>query len=271
VNDKPWFSYDVGLIHFVGMSTEHDYTIGSEQYLWLESDLEAVDRTVTPWIIFNGHRAMYLNSNYGGSKTSDITVMNMLIEHIEPLMWKYRVNLAFWGHNHVVQRQSAVLNKTVVQRSTQIYPEEYGEIATNVHTDPQATVHMVIGTAGAQFTVNFMEPYPEWNEMVTYRWGYARVQTVDANTLEWEWVDGLDNAVYDRMRITQNVTDSWVLPESTDTSSEDDDDISQAARIGIYLAVALGIAIVSITLYVFIAQKFIERQRSKSEMSERLF
>jgi hypothetical protein len=46
-----------------------------------------------------------------------------------------------------VQRQSAVLNRTVVQRSTQIYETPY-EIATNVHTDPQATVHMVIGTAG---------------------------------------------------------------------------------------------------------------------------
>jgi hypothetical protein len=90
---------------------------------------------------------MYLNSNYGGSKTSDITVMNLLIDNIEPLLWKYRVNLAYWGHNHVVQRQSAVLNRTVVQRSTQIYETPY-EIATNVHTDPQATVHMVIGTAG---------------------------------------------------------------------------------------------------------------------------
>ena len=95
---------------------------------------------------------MYINSNYGGAETSDITVMNMLIEHIEPLLWKYRVNLAFWGHNHVVQRHSAVLNKTVVQRSTQVYDKNsYGDVATNLHVDPQATVHMVIGTAGKSF------------------------------------------------------------------------------------------------------------------------
>ncbi len=96
------WSYDVGLIHFVGMSTEHDYTVGSKQYLWLENDLASVDRSVTPWIIFGGHRAMYINSNYGGSVTSDIVVMDLLIENVEPLLWKYRVNLAFWGHNHVV-------------------------------------------------------------------------------------------------------------------------------------------------------------------------
>ena len=41
----PWWSYDVGLIHFVGMSTEHDYLIGGAQWKWLEADLAAVDRS----------------------------------------------------------------------------------------------------------------------------------------------------------------------------------------------------------------------------------
>jgi hypothetical protein len=57
------------------MSTEHNYTIGSPQWLWLKNDLENVDRAITPWIVFGGHRAMYLNSDYGGKETSDITVI----------------------------------------------------------------------------------------------------------------------------------------------------------------------------------------------------
>jgi hypothetical protein len=36
---------------------------------------------------------------------------------VEPLLFKYRVNVAFYGHNHVVQRHSATFNKTVVQKS----------------------------------------------------------------------------------------------------------------------------------------------------------
>ena len=32
--DKPWWSYDVGLIHMMGMSSEHDYRVGSDQYKW---------------------------------------------------------------------------------------------------------------------------------------------------------------------------------------------------------------------------------------------
>lgn len=48
---------------------------------------------------------MYLNSDYCGTvdsngaceADSDIAVMNNLIQHIEPLLFKYRVNLNFWG------------------------------------------------------------------------------------------------------------------------------------------------------------------------------
>jgi hypothetical protein len=64
--NQPWWSYDVGLVHLVGMSTEHNYTINSPQYMWLKNDLQKVDRTKTPWIIFNGHRPMYINSDYYG-------------------------------------------------------------------------------------------------------------------------------------------------------------------------------------------------------------
>lgn len=117
VTNKPWWSYDVGIIHFIGMSTEHNYTIGSEQYIWLENDLQSVNRTISPWIIFGGHRAMYVNSDYGGTVSSDIVVMDNMINNIEPLLWKYRVNVGFYGHNHVVNRNAAVLNQQVIQHA----------------------------------------------------------------------------------------------------------------------------------------------------------
>ncbi len=50
------FGFDYGLIHFVMMSTEHDFNIGTEQYYFLKEHLESVDRSVTPWLIFTGHR-----------------------------------------------------------------------------------------------------------------------------------------------------------------------------------------------------------------------
>ena len=56
-----WYSYSVGLVHIVSVSTEaYFFYSGSEaQYAWLEADLAAVNRTQTPWVIVFGHRSIY--------------------------------------------------------------------------------------------------------------------------------------------------------------------------------------------------------------------
>ena len=50
------YGFDYGCIHFVMMSTEHNFTQGSIQYNYLVNHLKTVDRTKTPWLIFSGHR-----------------------------------------------------------------------------------------------------------------------------------------------------------------------------------------------------------------------
>ena len=131
--------------------------------------------------------------------TGDIEVMNMLIKHVEPLLMKHQVNVAFYGHNHVVQRHSAVYQKNVYQRSSPVVNEK-GEIV-NLFRDPSATVHMVVGTGGAAFTVNAVDPPPDWNERYFYKWGYARVTAVNATYLSWDWVESSSGTVWDRMAI----------------------------------------------------------------------
>jgi hypothetical protein len=44
------------------MSTEHEFHRHSAQNDWIESDLLSVNRSITPWIIFSGHRPMYIDS-----------------------------------------------------------------------------------------------------------------------------------------------------------------------------------------------------------------
>lgn len=51
-----WYSFDYGAVHVIQMSSEHDWTKGSEQYKWIEKDLASVDRKKTPWIILTSHR-----------------------------------------------------------------------------------------------------------------------------------------------------------------------------------------------------------------------
>ena len=44
-----YYSVDVGVTHNIFLSSYTDYTVGSAQYNWLLNDLEAIDRSKTPW------------------------------------------------------------------------------------------------------------------------------------------------------------------------------------------------------------------------------
>ena len=50
------YGFDYGSAHVVIMSTEHQFTEGTPQYSYLENHLKSVNRKVTPWLIFGGHR-----------------------------------------------------------------------------------------------------------------------------------------------------------------------------------------------------------------------
>ena len=53
------YSFEEGLVHVTVLSSEHDWTRGSQQYTWLEADLASVNRTTTPWLVLATHRMMY--------------------------------------------------------------------------------------------------------------------------------------------------------------------------------------------------------------------
>lgn len=171
--DSPWYSYRFGPVAFVVMSTEHNFTVGSDQYTFISEALRSVDRSVTPYLIFAGHRPMYVDSNWDGSSSSDQGVGRLLRSSIEPMLLEYKVDLCMWGHHHTYQRTKPVFNETV-------------------HAG--APTHVVIGMAGYDLTHDF---YPEMQPWMVYRtdkhWGYTRVK-VNASHLRMQFVadDGGD-------------------------------------------------------------------------------
>ncbi len=153
---------------------------------------------------------MYINSDYGTVPASDQLVSALMISELEPLLWKYRVNVAVYGHNHVYQRQAAVLNSTVVQLSETRLDSSGNTVAW--HENPQATVHLIVGTAGASFTKTAVNPPPAWNELYFYEWGYAVVKAENASYLSWEWANASTGVVMDRMVIVQDpMQQEWVI------------------------------------------------------------
>jgi hypothetical protein len=133
----------------------------------------AVDRSVTPFLVFTGHRPMYVDSSWDGDPYSDQALGRLLRAEVEPLLLLHQVDLCMWGHHHTYQRTKPVYNST----------ERAG-----------APTHVVIGMAGYDLTHDF---YPEMLPYFAYRtdqhWGYTRV-IVNSTHLRMQFVadDGGD-------------------------------------------------------------------------------
>uniref|UniRef100_A0A7S3D3P6 Purple acid phosphatase n=1 Tax=Palpitomonas bilix TaxID=652834 RepID=A0A7S3D3P6_9EUKA len=152
-----WYSTRHGPVLYVMMSTEHDFTTGSEQWLFLNDTLANVDRSVTPWVVFQGHRPMYTTSS-----TEPFTTH--LQEHIEPLLHEYEVELALWGHMHKYDAMCSIYKgECADEKETNwnryidaAFRDEEVEVekpTQDIRVVPGYTKHVVVGNAGNDFQV----------------------------------------------------------------------------------------------------------------------
>ena len=160
------------------MSTEHDFRPISEQFAWLENDLQNVDRSVTPWLIFSGHRAMYVDSNDTSIPAGDQTVAQFMRDNLEDLLIKYNVDLALWGHLHSYQR------------TCHVYNEKCGQDAL--------PVHVIVGMAGFDLDDDFEDEKPEYMEIIdNMHFGFSMITTTDTS-LHFQFLNNDDDTVLDQ-------------------------------------------------------------------------
>lgn len=153
LGDDPWYSVAVGPISFVVMSTEHDFSTGSAQLRALDTMLANVDRKLTPWVVFTGHRPMYVDSKYPSPSAAPLQ------RYVEPLLLTHGVDLALWGHHHSYHR-SCRMTKGICSAPGQ----------SGLH-------HLVIGTAGYEFSpVATGASAPGWVQFANdTQYGYANI------------------------------------------------------------------------------------------------
>jgi len=168
-NTNNWYSFDMGPVHVLMMDTEEPFLSHKkgEQLHFIKQDLEGVDRSKTPFVIVGGHRPMYVSSVSTGNATSDQGMATLLRQYVEPLFYKYKVDLALWGHMHTYQRTCAVYNETC---------------------DKHGTVHVIVGTAGASFSTATQFPSPAYTVFFdTFNYGYANI-TVSPEVLRLQFI-----------------------------------------------------------------------------------
>jgi len=191
---ESWYSVNYGPLHAVFMSTEDDFTKGSKQWNWIQEDLANVDRTVTPWLIFNGHRPMYIDSTNNTPPDGDQPVAALLREHVEPLLMQYQVDMAMWGHHHSFQRMCAVYQTKCL-----------GYSVNNTYSGPfVAPIQMVIGMAGMGMSTNIETQTPAYVEKVDiYNYGFTRIDILDNDRLTMTFFAN-DGQVWDRFTIDRS-------------------------------------------------------------------
>jgi len=194
-----WYSRNIPGAHLVFMSTEHDYTLGSPQFTWLQSDLQSANspeaREERPFIIVIAHKPMYSSNDYHGSEIE-------LRDALESLYSETGVNLVIAGHDHFYERTWPVIDEQVMNKGS-----------GDVFGQGLAPIHLVIGIAGRSAYEELQEPQPEWSayrENSTYGW--TRL-VYDDNSRQLSFT---------HHRIDGTIGDSFILQDSV--ISEDSDD-----------------------------------------------
>ncbi|EQC32020.1 hypothetical protein SDRG_10219 [Saprolegnia diclina VS20] len=174
-----WYSFAYGPITVVQMSSEHNFLPGSVQHQWLNATLAAIDRRTTPWVVLTAHRMMY-TTQIGEAK--DLRVSKHFRAAIEPLLRQYKVNLVLAGHQHSYERSCPVFNGTCVA---------------------SGTVHMVVGSAGAELEAQGFSPtIGPWSVAHINAYGYLRGRA-SKDRLHLEFVLNANGNVYDQVDLAR--------------------------------------------------------------------
>ncbi|KAL9652051.1 hypothetical protein ABK040_000392 [Willaertia magna] len=180
-----YYSFNYGSIHFIALSSEHDYNLQKE---WLERDLTNVNREETPFIIVFTHRPMYSsNKNHGSHDPLRIA--------IEPLFKKYKIDLALFGHVHAYERTCPIIENGECDDGNDVNLKHF-----NYFKNPKGTIHIHAGTAGFELNPEWDAPAPNWSVFRKTVHGLLRVKVYGKSALTVEFIEH-GNKVVDQFMI----------------------------------------------------------------------
>ncbi|KAH8273336.1 hypothetical protein KR018_000638 [Drosophila ironensis] len=215
--DNMFYSFDLGPVHFIGISTEVYYFLNYGvkslvfQYEWLTRDLAEANlpenRRQRPWIIIYGHRPMYCSNENDNDCTHSetLTRVGWPFVHmfgLEPLLYEYGVDVAIWAHEHSYERLWPIYDYEV-RNGTKLGGSPY--------EDPRAPVHLVTGSAGCK---EGREPFkgktPEWSAFHSQDYGYTRLRAHNRTHLHFEQVsDDQNGAIIDEFWLVKSQHGSY--------------------------------------------------------------
>jgi hypothetical protein len=187
-------------------SSEAFFTLGEysllllpEMFAFVEADLKAVDRSVTPWIISMAHQPMYCSPN--DDKDDCHSLVSLMRDGIlgqfgfEELINRFGVEMHFGAHEHSYERNYPV------------YQYEWDSALTGqaAYIDFNKTVHIISGAAGCPENT---DPWQNTsNPFSAYRiadYGYGRLHVMNATHMYWEYQDDEQGQILDSIWLVKH-------------------------------------------------------------------
>ena len=144
----------------------------------------AVNRSLTPWVIFSTHRPYYISSTNFAPMSGDQTVATQLRHGFEDLLHEFQVDISFGAHHHSYQRSCSGL-----------YRSKCGH--------PGGMTVIDLGMAGAGNSKDVQLPQPAiWEVVDASHHGYCRIKA-NSTHFHLEYVRGLRREVFDSITLTK--------------------------------------------------------------------
>lgn len=161
-----------------------------EQYQWLVSDLESVDRTKTPWVIAMSHRPMYSTETSSYQANVRAAWESVLLAH--------GVDLYLAGHIHWYERLLPLGANGTIDAASVVDNNTY-------YTNPgKSMTHIINGAAGNIESHSTLDgdPIAAYTQVLDYEhYGFGRLSVDSEAELRWTWVRGDDGGVGDTLTL----------------------------------------------------------------------
>ncbi|KAG2577984.1 purple acid phosphatase 23-like isoform X1 [Panicum virgatum] len=227
-NTKFYYSFNAGGIHFIMLGAYVDYNGTGAQYLWLEKDLQRVDRRVTPWVVAAWHSPWY------NSYSSHYQEFECMRQEMEDLLYQHRVDIVFSGHVHAYERMNRVFNYTLdpcgpvyitigdggnIEKIDIDHADDPGKCPSPGDNHPEfggvCHLNFTSGPAKGKFC---WDRQPEWSAYRESSFGHGILEVVNSTYALWTWHRNQDaygeNSLGDQIYIVRQPDKCLLQPTS---------------------------------------------------------
>lgn len=216
-NSPSYYSFNYGNTHFVILDTygteggKKLYDTTSTQARWLKTDLT---NNKAIWTIVLGHHPPYTKGTHNSDTESDLVAIR---ERIVPILERYGVDMAVFGHSHVYERSYLIKNHLGMDNTFSNKHKVSSSNASYTGIDttcfyrlpltqsPHGTVYVVAGSAGNAGTAYSHASFPHRGSAIADKEkGGIFCFEIEDNRLDAFFIR-TDTTIKDRFTMMKNV------------------------------------------------------------------